>query len=66
MDGKYIEIELDKTTLPEDGQKVEFHVLEEGEWYTGEYFSEDQLFEKNKRKWWNAFSVDMWRPINKD
>ena len=58
------EIKIDKSTLPDDGKKVRFHLFEKEEWMEGTYESENELFVHNSRKWYSIWDVDQWEYIN--
>ena len=64
------EIKLDRSTLPGDGQKVEWQTyddLNSQEWKQGIFLAEDDLFcegfDNVHSKWDLAFDVHCWRPI---
>lgn len=58
-------VKIDSATLPENEQKVMFHVTHprqnEG-WYNGVYISQDQIFFINGRDFYFASHVDRWKP----
>lgn len=63
-------IQIDRSTLPSDGQKVEWQTYDDfnkAEWKQGLFLAEDQLFcvgfSSVHSKWDLAFDVHRWRPI---
>lgn len=54
-----IEIKIDKTTLPKDGQKVAFQDNDE-HWHDGEFSSGDDLFVTNDNKAYIAGDIVCW------
>lgn len=57
-----IEIKIDRTTLPKDGQKVSFED-EDLQWHKGIFRAGDDLFVVNSRKWFRVWDVIRWEPI---
>lgn len=57
-----MEIKIDKTTLPEDGQIVKFY--DGDEWRDGEYLAEDEMFYVSPKEWFFAWQIHEWEPIN--
>jgi AAA+ superfamily predicted ATPase len=57
-----VEIKLDKTTLPADGQKVRWETYEE-EGFVGVYLAEEEMFFESESVWRYAFEVTEWEPI---
>jgi len=58
-----IEIKYDKTTLPEDNEKVRFHVFAEDATFEGYYDADEEMFWKTDSDFWWAWQVDLWEPI---
>jgi hypothetical protein len=56
-----IEIKVDKSTLPIDGQKVKF--LYKDEWFEGEYDDNEELF-STKHGFYFAWQVHEWQPTD--
>jgi len=62
-----VELKIDRTTLPKDGQKVEWVTDLEGcndKWKRGEFVAEDDLFLESSCQWDTSWSVQCWRPID--
>lgn len=55
------EIELDRLTLPKDGQSISFQTENE-EWHDGYFVDGDDLFWINESKWYPAFDILKWKP----
>lgn len=53
-----MEIKIDKSTLPKDGDKVKFLIRDE--WYSGDYIDEDQMFWVDEATWFFAWQVEQW------
>lgn len=56
------EIKIDINTLPKDCQFVEFTAHGE-EKYIGQFLSGDDLFFINEKKWFTAWVVHAWKPL---
>lgn len=57
-----MEIKIDKTTLPMDGQRVRFY--DGHEWREGEYIDFDEMFWVSGSIWFFAWQIHEWEPIN--
>lgn len=62
VEKKRVEIKIDKTTLPNDQQKVKFY--DGNEWREGEYLEEEQMFYVNETVWFFAWQIHEWEHIN--
>lgn len=58
----YTEPQLDKSTLPLDGEKVLFSIDEDEDDYIGVFDSENNQFTVNSHKWFSSFEVIKWKP----
>lgn len=58
-----VEIKIDTSTIPQNGQQVEFRKVGEYDWIKGEYDSEQQLFCFNDGDFAFIWHVEKWRPI---
>lgn len=56
-----VEIKLDRTTLPKDGQAVSFQTQNE-EWHDGYFVDGDDLFWVNESTFYPAFDILKWKP----
>jgi hypothetical protein len=61
-----IEIKLDESTLPQDEQEVRFDTTHYGTDLIGVYSKEDQLFYIDSKKFYSAWMVDFWEPLNNE
>ncbi len=60
----FTEIKIDKSTLPENCEDVEFEVLgDEGKIRTGVYLEPHHMFWSNEREFFSEWHVLKWRPI---
>ena len=57
-----IEIKIDKSTLPQDGQKVKFFV--DDEWFEGEFDDNEEMFSVKADQFWFAWQVHEWQPVD--
>lgn len=57
-----IEIKVDKSTLPANGQKVKFFV--DNEWFKGEYDDSEEMFSIKGDQFWSAWQVREWQPVD--
>ena len=60
---KTIEVKIDKSTLPNDGEKVSWLSLNDDTWYIGTYIDEDEVFVTATNKPHFAFSIIEWCKI---
>jgi hypothetical protein len=63
-----IEVKIDRTTLPEDGQRVTWQkVGEDEEWKEGTFCEGDDIFcvgfEDSASKWDLSWDVIHWKPL---
>lgn len=61
MPQDYMEIQLDKSTLPQNGQTVFFSIDEDEEDLKGEYIAEEKMFWIDESNWHYAWKVIKWR-----
>lgn len=57
------EIKFDKSTLPKEGDKVNFKVLKTEEWRVGLYGDEDEIFAVTTGEYYFAWEVSVWELI---
>lgn len=57
-----IEIKLDKSTLPQDGQKVKYYTGEY--WKEGIYDDKEQMFSVDSKDFHFAWDVHEWQPVD--
>ena len=57
-----IEIKIDRSTLPRDGQIVRFDTYTE-EGLTGQFFDRDELILTNDAQWKSVWEVYSWEPL---
>lgn len=65
---KITELKIDKSTLPQDGDIIEFITHEDsplGEWRKGEFIEEENMFFINSKKWHYSSEVFKWKPAAK-
>lgn len=55
-----VEIKLDRSTLPKDGQYIDFQTQDE-DWHEGYFVEGDDLFWVNESKWYPAFDILKWK-----
>jgi hypothetical protein len=55
----HVAIKYDPSTLPKDGQKIEYRDTS-GVWHFGHYIAEEQLFFCSKKEWHHVIDVDVW------
>lgn len=61
LKNKITHLKLDRSTLPNDGQRISFQTQNE-EWHEGYFVSGDDLFWINESKWYPAFDIVSWKP----
>ena len=60
----YIDIRIDKITLPKDRSKIEFVLFETEEIKQGEFIESEEMFYVSSKEFYYAFSVLKWRYLN--
>lgn len=58
-----MEIKLDRSTLPKDGEHIKFKDDNE-EWHEGHFCEGDDIFHISDSVWFFAWHVHEWEPIN--
>ena len=71
METKNIELKIDKTTLPKDGEQIAWQTQEDYDnerWKIGQFIEGDNLFgegfEEKIAKWNVSWDVIWWKPLN--
>ena len=58
-----MEIKIDRTTLPDDNQRVRFKNYND-DWWEGVYIEEENMFWVNESIFYSAWLVHEWELVN--
>lgn len=56
-----VEIKIDRTTLPKDGQYIDFFHQDKEEWFTGYFIEGEDLFWVNEKVWFSKWEIAKWK-----
>lgn len=60
-----MDIKIDRTTLPKDGQKVVFNTYHM-DGLRGEFVDGDDIFFVNNHEYYLAYDVESWEPLTNE